>query len=181
MSLFDKLVAAVTPPVSEKARADTRSKAAALAGQDDWLAMVLKHHLVIERLFDEARDASDAASRVAAAKRLAVFLGAHAAAEEVVLYPPVAEDHKIHAGMAYQEQAVMKIQLARLEMLEPMSQDWLDKLEHIRGAVLTHMYQEEGTWFPKVAREADQARQALLTRRFREEFERMAGLAPEAA
>lgn len=45
--------------------------------------------------------------------------------------------------MGYNEQVMVKTQMAILEKLDPMSQDFDDKLEHIRDAV-TH-YQEEGT------------------------------------
>lgn len=184
MSIFDKVVAAVTPPETDKQRAEARKKALALAGSDDWLRLVLEHHLEIERLFGEAILATDAVKRTSALKRLMVVLTAHANAEESVLYPMIAEDHKGHAALGYQEQAMTKIQLAKLERLDPASQDWLDKLEHIRGAVLHHMYEEEGTWLPDLRRERDEREQPLLTARFREEFERAAGQqasAPRAA
>jgi hypothetical protein len=41
--------------------------------------------------------------------------------------------------MAYEEQAMAKIQMALLDKIEPMTQDYLDKLEHIRGAVTHHV------------------------------------------
>jgi hypothetical protein len=64
-----------------------------------------------------------------------------------------------------------------LEKISPMSQDFTDKLKHIQGAVLHHMYEEEGTRFPELLGKADQ--QVTLTRRFREEFERYVSGAPE--
>ena len=42
------------------------------------------------------------------------------------------------------------------------------KLEHIRGAVLTHMYEEESSWFLHLKDKSDRNEQ--LTSRFREEF-----------
>jgi iron-sulfur cluster repair protein YtfE (RIC family) len=178
MSLFDKVVAAVTPPETNSKRAEARQAAQALAGVDDWLGLALEHHREIESCFDAAKAATDAPARLAAAKRLSVILTAHANAEESVLYPMIAEDHKGHAATAYQEQAMTKVELARLERIEPMSQDWVDKLEHIRGAVLHHMYEEEGTWFPELFRKAGASGQPALTFRFREEFERMRGSRP---
>ena len=65
-----------------------------------------------------------------------------------------------------------KARLGKLEGLDPMSQDYLDKLEHVRGAVLHHVYQDEGTWFPALLEEGDAVLQARLTSRFREEFMR---------
>jgi iron-sulfur cluster repair protein YtfE (RIC family) len=176
MSIFDKFVAAVTPPESAEDRARARRDAQSLAGPDDWLGLALQHHMEIESCFEEARQGTDASTRQTAFKRLALVLNAHAAAEETVLYPMVAEEHKAHAAMAYQEQAMTKIQMNKLERMDPMSQDWLDKLEHIRGAVLHHMYEEEGTWFIDLHREAGQSNHPMLTRRFREEFERASGI-----
>ena len=97
---------------------------------------------------------------------------AHGGAEESVIYPALADTHqKAHAEMAYNEQAMTKIQFALMEQLDPMSQEWLDKLEHIEGAVLHHVYQEEGTWFPELARDGAEL-SAMLTSRYTEEFER---------
>jgi hypothetical protein len=42
------VTAAVTPPESDKARAEARSKARAAAGDADWLSLVLAHHEEIE-------------------------------------------------------------------------------------------------------------------------------------
>jgi len=36
-----------------------------------------------------------------------------------------------------------KVQMALLEDVPPKSQTFLDKLEHIRGAVAHHVYEEE--------------------------------------
>jgi hypothetical protein len=36
-----------------------------------------------------------------------------------------------------------KVQMALLEDVPPKSQAFLDKLEHIRGAVAHHLYEEE--------------------------------------
>jgi len=93
-----------------------------------------------------------------------------------VIYPALAKaDEKGHATMAYTEQAAAKTQMALLEGLAPMTQDYLDKLEHIRGAVAHHMYEEEGTWFLELKEKAPVADQAKITARYQEEFERYMG------
>ena len=56
-----------------------------------------------------------------------------------------------------------------------MSQDYLDKLAHIRGAVAHHMYEEEGTWFLKLQEKASPETMARLTHRYDEEFSRYMG------
>jgi hypothetical protein len=63
--------------------------------------------------------------------------------------------------------------MAALEDLDPMSQDYLDKLEHIRGAVAHHVYEEEGTWFLELSKIPDI--QQVLEQRYMREFERYLG------
>lgn len=176
MSIIDKAIAAVTPPESEEDRAEARRRAMAIARPGDWLSLILDHHLQLESAFDAARDAGDATTATAAAKRLGVVLTGHAIAEEAVVYPALAKvGEKGHATMGYEEQVVVKMQMAELEALEPLSQDWQDKLEHIRGAVAHHMYEEEGTWYIELAEKAEPADQATLTQRYEEEWQRYTG------
>jgi hypothetical protein len=174
MSLIDKVVAAVTPPESEEKRREARAKARAAAGQNDWLAQVLQHHEQIEALFGAVRAAQDVTSRLQALRQLALVLTGHANAEEAVIYPALVHfDHKSHGMAGYAEQAGAKANMGELEYLDPMSSEFLDKLEHIRGAVAHHMYEEEGDRFLdlKSLPASDQAR---LTARYMEEFDRYA-------
>lgn len=176
MSVIDKVIAAVTPPESENARQEARSKANSVATPGEWLSLVLEHHLQVESAFAAVRDAMSAATRRDAQRELAEILTAHSIAEESVLYPALALNHeKAHAEMGYTEQSAVKIQMAALDELDPMSQDYLDKLEHIRGAVAHHVYQEEGTWFPELQDKTGPAENAKLTARYLEEFERYIG------
>lgn len=169
MSVLDKAVAAVTPPESDKARAEATSDAEAAADSGDWLSLVLDHHRQLRAAFT-ATKAAPPAQRVARMKELAVLLVGHAQAEEIVLYPALATAHeKGHAEMAYTEQVMVKMEMAELERLDPASQDWLDKIEHIEGAVLHHMFEEEGTWFIELKKAPDQGK---LKQRYVEEFER---------
>jgi hypothetical protein len=175
MSLMDKVVAAVTPPESEKKRREARAKAQAAAGQNDWLALILEHHVQIEDAFAAVKAAGELATRLEAQKELAVLLTGHANAEEAVIYPALVHfDHKSHAMTGYTEQAGAKANLGELEYLDPMGQDYLDKLEHIRGAVAHHMYEEESDRFLDL-KQIPVADQARLTERYREEFERYVG------
>jgi PDZ domain-containing secreted protein len=136
--------------------------------------MALDHHDLIRSSFETARTADAPAGRVAAFKRLATVLNGHSLAEEVVLYPALAKSgEKAHAALAYTEQTTAKMQMAELERIDPADQAWLDKLEHIRGAVLHHIFEEEGTWFLELKEKAPD--QAYLTQRFAEEYERYAG------
>ena len=182
MSIVDKVLGAITPPETEEDRAEATAKARAAASPGDWLSMALDHHDQIRAAFTTARTATASADRLAAFKTLATVLNGHSLAEEVVLYPALAKNgEKGHAGMAYTEQTTAKMQMAELERIDPDDQAWLDKLEHIRGAVLHHIYEEEGTWFLELKEKAPD--QAFLTLRFTEEYERYsrgaATLSPE--
>ena len=175
MSIFDKIAAAVMPPESAEDRAEARERAHELAADHVWLAEVLDHHEMIEQAFSQARTAPDPETAREAARMLGEVLASHSLAEEVVLYPAlVMEHHKGHAAMAYQEQQMAKVEMAELELLEPLSEEWRDKLEHIEGAVRHHMYEEESIWYPKLAKEASPQVLAHLDERFVEEWQRCA-------
>lgn len=176
MTIIDKVVAAVTPPESDAARAEARQKARSLATPGSWLSMVLEHHLQIDALFAAVKQASSAESRRLAQKQLAEMLTGHSLAEEAAIYPGMAlNGEKGSSEMAYVEQSAAKVQMAALEMLDPMSQDYLDKLEHLQGAVLHHVYEEEGSRFPDLLEKADTATHAHINARYAQEFERYMG------
>jgi hypothetical protein len=176
MSLIDKVVAAVTPPETEEKRREARAKARAAAGENDWLSLILQHHVQIEAAFAAVKGAGDTSTRVAARRHLALILTGHSNAEETVIYPALVRfGHKSHGMMGYTEQAGAKANMGELEYLNPMSQDFMDKLEHIRGAVAHHMYEEEGDRFLDLKKLAP-ADQVQLTQRYKEEFDRYMGI-----
>jgi len=176
MSILDKAIATITPPVSAEKRQAAHVDARAAAEPGDWLSQILDHHEQIEQAFAATRAAPDAAARRRAQKHLALLLTGHSMAEEAVIYPALAHAGKQgHANTAYTEQTAAKLQLAALEHLDPMSEDYLDKLGHLEGAVLTHAYQEESDWFLDLKSTAPAADQAQTTRRYAEEFGRYMG------
>jgi hemerythrin superfamily protein len=174
MSIIDKAVGAITPPESEEKRAEATRKAREAAGEGDWLALALEHHDLIREAFEVCCQAEAAEDRLMAMKRLALVLNGHSLAEEIVLYPAMAKaGEKGSAGLAYTEQTTAKMQMAELERIAPSTPEWLDKVRHIRGAVLHHMYEEEDHWFIRLKQ--DYPDQAFLTRRYLEEFKRYTG------
>ena len=176
MTLLDKVISAVTPPETDEERGKARAKVRALARDCPWLAEVLQHHIAIEQAFASVRFAQDASQRRTAQRWLATLLTGHSAAEEAVLYPAMAlGDQKLHSTSAYTEQSGAKVNLAALETLDPMSQDYLDKLEHVRAAVAHHVYEEEDNWYPALARHGGTADKARLSARFEDEFRRYMG------
>ena len=173
MGILDKAIAAIVPEASDQERMDARAKARSMAKDSGWLAMVIDHHEAIEGAFAAVKEATSAATRRAAQKQLAALLTGHSIAEEAVLYPAMAlTDQKGHSGEAYTEQSAAKVQTAALDDLEPMSQDYLDKLEHLRAAVAHHVYEEEHEWFPALREIEDPARQGRWSKRYQEEFDR---------
>jgi hemerythrin superfamily protein len=176
MSILDKVVAAVTPEPSEEDRAEVRAKARAISGGSGWLSSVLEQHEQIEAAFEAVGAATSATAQRAAQKELAVLLTGHSIAEEAVLYPAMAlSDQKAHSTAAYTEQSAAKVQIAALDDLEPLSQDYADKLEHLRAAVAHHVFEEESKWFPELRAIEDSALQGKLSRRYSEEFQRYMG------
>jgi hypothetical protein len=71
----------------------------------------------------------------------------------------------------YTEQAGAKANMGELEYLDPLSSEFLGKLEHIRGAVVHHMYEEESDRFLDL-KNLPSSEQARLTARYMEEFDR---------
>ncbi|MXO98234.1 hemerythrin domain-containing protein [Altererythrobacter xixiisoli] len=176
MSIIDRFIAAITPPETAEARLEARSKATEAASPGDWLDQILQHHMDIEDAFLAVKSATDAQIQRQELKNLGVLLTGHSIAEEAVIYPALAKDgEKTHAAMGYDEQAMVKVQMALLEQLPPLSQDFLDRLEHIEGAVAHHMYAEEGNWFLDLKEAATPEQETLLTLRYSEEYTRYVG------
>lgn len=176
MTMLDKVVAAVTPMQSDEKRHEARDKARAVASPQDWLSMILQQHGQIEAAFDTVKAAHDVASARSALRELALILTGHSNAEESVIYPAQAWcGDKGNASTGYTEQAAAKTQAGELEYLDPMSQQFAEKFEHLRGAVLHHMYEEESSRFLELKQKMPAAEQTRLTQRFREEFERYIG------
>lgn len=169
----DETIPAVMPPESEAQLREAREKARAQARPGDWLWTIIEHHEAIERAFATVSSASDVAARRAAEKRLAVLLTGHAIAEEAAVYPVLARVcEQRHADAAYAEQASVKMQLAALETLEPMSQDYLDRLGRLAVEARLHSYKEERQRLPELLSRASPEMNQRIGARYREEFER---------
>lgn len=174
MSVIDKIAAAVTPQPTDEERSAATDAARAVATSGDWLSLVLDHHDQIREAFSAGKLAGGAADRSDAMKALALVLNGHSLAEEIVLYPALgAADAKAHAAQAYLEQTVAKNQMAELERIPPSQAAWLDKWEHIEGAVLTHIHEEESGWFLELKERG--VDQDVLTARYAEEYHRYVG------
>jgi hypothetical protein len=172
MSFFDKMIATMMPPESEEDHARARREARSETMPGDWLDQVLQHHEQIEAAFARAGNATGSAERTRELNRLAALLTAHSSAEETVIYPQLSHDHKLHLTLACEEQQAVKVELSLLELLDPLSADWVDKLGHVKGAVAHHVYEEEGNRFLRLKRELPAEAQTHMTTRYREEIGR---------
>lgn len=175
MSLLDKVASTIAPLASDEARAQARAEARALSRGNDWLGQVLDHHEQIDALFGRAKAATGVADRTAALEALGLLLTGHSIAEEAVLYPAMVKaSDQGKATMAYSQQAMAKTEMFLLEGLDPTSEEWSDKLDHIISAVQQHVYEEESSWFAKLVESPD-VDQALLTQKYAEHFDRYTG------
>lgn len=173
MSFLDRIAAALAPAASDEQRIEARQKLEELARGEGFAEDILAQHRAIEGLFAEARTSSGPAAQ-AAVRELAVLLNAHSMAEEAVVYPEISEHSgKAHAGMAYEEHAMTKVQLAALQQLQPGTQEWRDKLDHIESAVQQHVYQEESSWLPDVIRHAPVGDRQRMSAEFSEYYGRV--------
>ena len=164
-------VEAEVPAEGEEQRAEATAKARACATPGDWLSLALDHHDQIRAGFERGSAARTPAERIAACKDLSLVLNGHSLAEELVLYPAMAQSgHKTQAGVAYTEQDTAKMQMAELENIDPADEAWADKFGHIKGAVLTHVYEEEHGWFIHLKKHGEH--QDRLAARYKEEFDR---------
>ena len=173
MSFLDRIAAAIAPAATDEQRMEARRQLEQLAASEPFAQDILDQHRQIEALFQKAR-VSGGMGAQEAVEELSVLLSAHSMAEEAVVYPDIS-DHssKAHAGMAYEEHAMTKVQLAALQKLEPTSKEWHEKLDHIESAVQQHVYQEEGSWLPDVIRYAPMAERQRMNTEYREYFERV--------
>ena len=93
-----------------------------------------------------------------------------------MIYPSLSATSETgHADMGYSEQALVKMQMAALEKLDMMGREFKDKLEHVKGALQHHMFEEESNWFMDLKAKATADDQELMTARYAEEFDRYVG------
>lgn len=172
MTFLDRIAAAILPAASDEDRAEARLKLEKLAAGETFAEDILRQHIQIEELFAQVRSQSGDAAR-ATVTELAMLLTGHSMAEETVIYPEIStHSSKAHAGMAYEEHAMTKIELAELQKLHPGSAEWLEKLDHIESAVQQHVYQEENSWLPDVIRHAPMDERRRMSVEFRDHFDR---------
>jgi len=104
---------------------------------------------------------------------LAYLLTAHSVAEENAIYPALAMcGLQADADHLYLDQAHAKVMNAMLDMAEDKLGDaWLQRVQELRSAVLTHARQdEEGNLYPRLVAAIDAPTATKLSVAYRREF-----------
>jgi hypothetical protein len=156
MHILDQAIAASAATHNHMRREKARSKSIDLGRSCRWLRLVVAHHEQIEDAFEAVKATRTATARRHAERHLATLLTGHAVA-------------------AYDAQSRFKVVLALLAATEPMSAAYEEELDSLQEAVGWHILDEEGSWFPALARTGDDALQARLGDRYLDEFERYMG------
>ena|SRR5579875_977578 len=180
MNAFDKIVSSVTPPESDEKRAEAHAKARAAARPGDWLSLILDHHEGLLSALESIRAGQTAQARHETLRRFERLFAGHSIAEEMVVYPAQSlADEKMSADMGYTEQTAAKMQIAALEVMDPMSEAFLDKLGHLEGAVKHHIHEEEDKRFVQLMERSSPEEVQRVTARYREEYEGYMGQSEE--
>jgi hemerythrin superfamily protein len=121
---------------------------------DDVIAILEHDHREVEEMFDELTALRGDTSEEAMSRRkdlveqVTIELVRHSVAEEVLVYPQVAdkisEDEAKHAR---EEHAEAEETLARLEKLDPDDAAFDDELETLMREIRHHIEEEEGEMF----------------------------------
>ncbi|SPM28234.1 hemerythrin domain-containing protein [Mycobacterium terramassiliense] len=122
------------------------------------VAFLKAQHNLIEDMFEEVLHASDPKAREKPFIELRQLLAVHETAEEMVVHPRVRREADSGDGIVdarLQEEHEAKELLAQIEKLDITSQQFIDEVTKLRGAVLDHARHEEDEEFPVLEREVD--------------------------
>lgn len=175
MAITEKVqsMVGVTPSHSNEDREQIRQEARTKA-TTQWFELVLDHHMELEALFAKVESANSASARALAQKELEILITGHSIAEEAIIYPLMKiETSSMDATHAFAEQANAKVKMVELDNIaDKMSDEYNDKLEEIRKAVVHHMIEEERDFFPELQEQADASTNKKITDHYRMEFDR---------
>jgi len=141
--------ARLLPPVI----AQERGKARMRDGGDPFETLVEDHRAIMMNLDSMVESADgEAFRRTQHLLRLKRRLGAHAMAEEDVVYPALREQgaSESDASQLYQEHAEMKVLLYKLEETPTTNEEWHTHAVDLRTLIAAHIRQEEDVEFPRL-------------------------------
>ncbi|WP_207477087.1 hemerythrin domain-containing protein [Arenibaculum pallidiluteum] len=139
----------VLPPLMAQAAGSARVK----AGRDPFAELEDDHRKLLA-LLDRMADTRDDAvmDRTQLLLRLKRRLGAHALAEENVVYPLLHDEARQaeDADHLYGEHAEMKMHLFALEQMPKDDPRWIGRAHALRDLIARHVRQEEEVDFPRL-------------------------------
>jgi hemerythrin superfamily protein len=135
----------------------------------DAVTLIKNDHRLFERLFDQLQ--SGRGDRQALLIEVAARLAAHSHAEEMRVYPALAEaDPEEHGEVEHgsEEHHEAEQMLHKLMAMEPDAPEFASGLTEFVGAVLHHVQEEETELLPALERAVDAAKLEELGQAFEE-------------
>jgi hemerythrin superfamily protein len=119
------------------------------------LKQLKKEHREVEKLFKKMSKTTERSPKIRSKLllKLELSLGAHAVAEEVVLYTKLKQEKKARQGTfeAYEEHGIAKRLLSELLTLSPADERWTGKMKVLSEVIEHHVKEEEEVLFKKVS------------------------------
>jgi iron-sulfur cluster repair protein YtfE (RIC family) len=137
---------------------------------DDLISLLAQDHEAIKERFSELGHA-DPEVRGQLFWELTEQLVRHEVAEEVVVYPALRQEpggDAVAEARALEESEAERL-LARLEKLDPMTEEFRGTIRDLEAAVLDHAQKEEAEVFPLLAANEERGYLSLLGQKFKGE------------
>ena len=135
---------------------------------DDVVSLLTQDHEAVKQRFVEF-DGVPPEARAELFWKLTDQLARHEVAEEVVVHPVIREEPGgeaiIEARLAEEEEAERL--LARMEKLDPTTEEFMGALRDLESAVLNHAEMEEYEAFPLLVGNEDNGRLLLLGQKYK--------------
>jgi iron-sulfur cluster repair protein YtfE (RIC family) len=137
---------------------------------DDLISLLAQDHEAIKERFSELGHA-DPKVRGQLFRELTDQLVRHEVAEEVVVYPALRQEpggDAVAEARVHEESEAEQL-LARLEKLDPTTEEFRGAIRDLESAVLDHAQKEEAEVFPLLAANEESGFLALLGQKFKGE------------
>lgn len=160
--------ARLLPPLIAQARGKARMR----DGGDPFETLVEDHRAIMMNLDSMVASAGgEAFKRTQHLLRLKRRLGAHAMAEEDIVYPALREQgaSESDASQLYQEHSEMKVLLYKLEQTPTTSEEWHTHAVELRTLIAAHIRQEEDVEFPRLRAALDEVASSDLASKIERE------------
>jgi hemerythrin superfamily protein len=137
---------------------------------DDIISLLEQDHQAVRERFSEL-EAAGVDDRAQLFWELMEQLVRHEVAEEAVVYPALRQEPggDAIADARVAEESEAEQLLARLEKLDPATEEFKGAVRDLRAAVLDHAAKEEGEVFPLLAASGEDGYLALLGQKFKGE------------